>query len=313
MIPGEELHASAIGHIAHQVLTRCSVADVIGKTKRGVFLDLKGDLLLFLTHDPYRGPLTVNVNGDRESLHMAQMGESSIIRENKLYFLESGISIQLEYHPVWKPTQPPKYILRPAKYFSDLALQAKRISSDHPCVILLDTATSGELKPIPGAPGFAKQIIHLSQALEVGNLRSILFEMELMLGRGPGLTPLGDDLLLGVLLTISSTRGQQHWEGYMPLFSHSVLHAAGMKTTKISWCLLNCATQGSADERIIRVLDNLIAAKKIPDRDLYELLHWGSSSGIAVLGGMVLALTSLFRKQNPHIRSLQACQIPSRN
>jgi hypothetical protein len=48
--------------------------------------------------------------------------------------------------------------------------------------------------------------------------------------------------------------------------------------------------EGSADERTLKILDGLIAGEEIRDQDLTRLLNWGSSSGIAVLAGMILAL-----------------------
>ena len=111
-----------------------------------------------------------------------------------------------------------------------------------------------------------------------------------ILGIGPGLTPLSDDLLFGILLAITRTGKYETWSGDMIHFYHTILSAAGDKTTTVSWSILSCAFQGSADERIIRVLDKLITAHEIPDHDLENLLEWGSSSGMAVLVGMMMAL-----------------------
>jgi hypothetical protein len=48
--------------------------------------------------------------------------------------------------------------------------------------------------------------------------------------------------------------------------------------------------EGSADERTLKILGALIAGEEIQDQDLTQLLNWGSSSGIAVLAGMIAVL-----------------------
>jgi hypothetical protein len=110
------------------------------------------------------------------------------------------------------------------------------------------------------------------------------------MGAGPGLTPLGDDLILGILLAMNRGKLSFYPEGFLDQLNQSTIDLALDKTTRLSFSLLVCASDGSADERLIKVLDGLLAGAMIKDQDLTQLLEWGSTSGFAVLAGMILAL-----------------------
>jgi hypothetical protein len=73
----------------------------------------------------------------------------------------------------------------------------------------------------------------------------------------------------------------------------NLLKNAKKKTTALSASLLACAIEGAADERLLAVLDLIFTGKESSPRDLEDILKWGSSSGIAVLAGMVSVLTRL--------------------
>lgn len=281
---------TAIGQVAKLVIRRSPIGLVTGKTSQGVYVQPSGDLTLYLTTQPFRGPLTINIRGKSPSLTTIQVGELLDLNEDSITFKTSHQSIKVERPLVWKPPSPPPKKLSGPDKFTELVSQAHELHPHHLYLPLLMIVTAGESSSIKGLPGFENHLLQLREDLRAGNLSALLSDMELLMGAGPGLTPLGDDILLGILLGITRTGKQSCWSGDVIHFMHRLLCAAEQKTTRISWSLLSCAVQGTADERIIRVLDELIAARKIPDHDLENLLHWGSSSGIAVLAGMIMAL-----------------------
>lgn len=286
----EEIRVTSIGHIAHQVLRRTPSGLVTGVTSRGIYLQPIGDLSLYLTRDSFRGPLTINIRDESGGFSSIQPGEAADFIENTLTFGTSGQAIHLHRPLIWKPSSPPGPIKPISTGDNSIFHRVQANHPEHPYLPLLEMATAGKPIQIPNLPGIADQIIHLIKSLGSGNPPIIHSGMESILGTGPGLTPLGDDILLGILLVMNRAQSQIYASGDVIRFYHTLLKAAEEKTTTLSWSLLSCAVQGSADERIIRVLDGLIAAREIPESDLENLLDWGSSSGLAVLAGILMAL-----------------------
>jgi hypothetical protein len=147
---------------------------------------------------------------------------------------------------------------------------------------------------IPDLPGFDHHLTEFLSSLEQSKPTMGEKELSGFLGLGPGLTPLGDDFILGVILTLN------RWglvllpvQGLEQL-NRDLLKDAGNKTTALSASLLSCAIEGAADERLLAVLDSLFSGDELSSRNLDDLLKWGSSSGIAVLAGMVSVVTRLF-------------------
>lgn len=124
--------------------------------------------------------------------------------------------------------------------------------------------------PPPRTPGLAERIEALPPTPEVAG------PLEEMLGRGPGLTPSGDDVVLGLLLA----------EARWGLARHEHLVAeAHRRTTTLSANLIALAARGDADERLVELVDWVTAGGPVPT----EFLRWGAHSGEAVLQGVRLA------------------------
>ncbi len=291
MMAQENLRITSIGHIANQALRRSPSALVTGQTSQGIYLQLSGDFTLYLTSDAFRGPLTINIRGGSGDFPSIQIGDIADLAEGYLRFRNSRQVISFQRPLIWKPSPPPRYQRQPDTGFADLFNHAKILRPEQTYLALLEMARTGEHLPEKGLVEIGDNLICLSRSLKSRNPLDISLEINNMLGAGPGLTPLYDDLVLGFLLATARTQGQASWSDEKFQTYLTVITAAEEKTTRLSWSLLSCAFQGSADERIIRVLDGLIAARQIPDHDLESLLDWGSSSGVAVLAGMLMALS----------------------
>lgn len=104
--------------------------------------------------------------------------------------------------------------------------------------------------------------------------------LDRLLGRGPGLTPLGDDVLSGWFAARAAT-GRPDL-----VLAASVRHRLG-DTTLLSATLLDCAMRGE-------VLPQLAAWLREPTSTTTEaLLAVGATSGAGLLAGARLALTPL--------------------
>lgn len=105
-------------------------------------------------------------------------------------------------------------------------------------------------------------------------------DLDRLLGRGPGLTPLGDDVLAG-WLTTRAALGRPD-----PVLAAAVRRRLGV-TTLLSATLLECALHGEA----LPQLADWLAAPD--DTTTAALLAVGATSGAGLLAGARLALTSL--------------------
>ena len=104
--------------------------------------------------------------------------------------------------------------------------------------------------------------------------------LDRLLGRGPGLTPLGDDVLAGWLVTRAALGRPD------PVLSAAVRHRLAV-TTLLSATLLECALRGEA----LPELAAWLADPSAPTTD--ALLAVGATSGAGMLTGARLALTSM--------------------
>jgi hypothetical protein len=107
-----------------------------------------------------------------------------------------------------------------------------------------------------------------------------------LLGRGPGLTPLGDDVLAGWLATRAAAGRPD------PVLASAVRRRLGV-TTLLSATLLDCALHGEA----LPQLADWLAGPTTATTD--ALLAVGATSGAGLLTGAQLAVASLAH-QDPH-------------
>jgi hypothetical protein len=111
------------------------------------------------------------------------------------------------------------------------------------------------------------------------------------LGRGPGLTPAGDDLALGFLLGLNRW-GDQLCPHLPPEpINQALTEAARHTTTALSASLIECAARGLADERLMAALDGLVTGNLGEGRIVDHFLGWGHTSGAAAMEGMGLLLS----------------------
>jgi len=111
-----------------------------------------------------------------------------------------------------------------------------------------------------------------------------------MLGQGTGLTPAGDDVILGCLLALS--RWGHILSPYLDLqaLQQPLISQAYRQTTLLSANLIECAASGQADERLLLALDGIFTGQPSTEQCAALLLGWGNSSGCDALVGMGIAI-----------------------
>ncbi|MBL6962162.1 MAG: DUF2877 domain-containing protein, partial [Anaerolineales bacterium] len=141
--------------------------------------------------------------------------------------------------------------------------------------------------------GFNAKIEEIRNQIAVGNLLPLSQTIQSFLGLGGGLTPSGDDFVIGLLLSINRWSTIFHQIKNLATFNKEIVEAAYKHTTTLSANLIECAALGSADERLIQAVDHLATGKYNRDEVIPGLLSWGNSSGVDALVGMMTAFLPL--------------------
>jgi hypothetical protein len=226
-----------------EVLSTGKGARIMGTTSRGIFLQIENAWLVFLSWERWRGPLTVNLDFRLEGLDLHEQ-----VRLEGGMLRLGGYRILLSSEKPWFPPPPPWTRSSPDERHA----RAR--------VLLEEARRSGRVST-------------LAYLLD----QTVPLQPESLLGLGPGLTPSGDDLLVGALLV----RARRET---VPPPPESLLEAARQRTTALASNLLELAARGLADERLINLADHVNAG--IPCE--HTFLDWGAHSGVDALLGMAL-------------------------
>ena len=291
-----DLLITHLGYKAEDVINRISNGAVFGISQRGIFIQPPDDLTIYISFENYRGPLTLNLTGNSVLLNQLKPGNPVIVKKSEFLFPDFNLQISLKAAEIWQSNLNPVKNHLDRDHLENVIWQAKKIPGNESLFPLLEMVISGDPAPLPDHPGLIERFFTVLDVMRSDNLvqngetKELLNAITGLMGAGPGLTPLGDDFILGILLALNYGGESIFSEISLRKLNQVILDTAKEKTTRLSFSLLTCAVEGSADERTLKILDGLIAGEEIRDQDLTQLLNWGSSSGIAVLAGMALAL-----------------------
>lgn len=140
--------------------------------------------------------------------------------------------------------------------------------------------------------------------LRAGRKESAVQAARSLLGLGPGLTPSGDDFLVGIFAVMNLHGGPLH--AYTSL-CQEILWQASQRTNDISLAALKQAAAGLVRDSIVKLIDTL--AYGTLDRLLpciAEVLRIGSSSGTDIAMGIHAGLG--FSCQYKRRRPIDSCQ-----
>lgn len=119
-----------------------------------------------------------------------------------------------------------------------------------------------------------------------------------LIGRGPGLTPAGDDVLAGLLSALRilgpclGGRVQRHADACADRLAETVLPWADVNTTALSATLLMCADAGGVTSAAARLFRAVAGSGQL-DAAAAELARIGHTSGRDLLLGIALGIRHL--------------------
>jgi len=293
------LTALNAGKTVFKELDPPQTGQVTGITSHGIFLLTDRAGIIFLSHEAFRGPLTVNLPGLPPEVTAALvMGASLSLSPGCLSDRKGKFRLLIPARCSWSALTAPQeqcslLPVRRARLnsFCRLALERKGESGFAPILpALLDWPGAAASPPVWDSLLAARvqNVLALPRLLQMKAISQIKANLLQLLGCGRGLTPSGDDLVLGLLLVANRWgAGGLPVEGLARL-NAEVIAAARQRTTTLSARLIACAAQGEADERLLAAADFLFCGAGDEDKVLAELLTWGASSGVDALVGMAV-------------------------
>lgn len=281
-----------IGGVARDLLLQEQDASVIGVTGRGIFLRLSSGWVIFLSYESFRGPLTLNIGKDaRENFHLEVNDAARIIPEGIL-FPDPGLMFLVGSARSWQ-AHPPVLV---GSVLSQCQTRLKEIAID----LLARGKTSEIGATLPAVLGFGDaaevgskylgQMERVKQALRQRDASALGEALQAFSGAGRGLTPSGDDLIMGFILALNRWKDALAPELDLETLNLEVRKTAYQRTTNLAANLIDCASRGQADERLLFALDGILTGNPQPDQCAAYLARWGSSSGLDALVGIGLTL-----------------------
>jgi hypothetical protein len=281
---------STIGTIAREALAQARQARVIGNTSRGVFLHLQTDWVVFLSFEPYRSPLTLNLVGKTADLGTLETSAFAKCSTEQIYFPAIQSTVLLNRAESWHAPNPAQTGLPWSELKARLLLVLRLATQerpDHKLVNLLDGMLRGQPASYLADSEFYPLLSRLLALAQNGDRAAVADSLQAFLGLGDGLTPSGDDLVMGYLLAMSRW-GNRPTDPDMTSIASRLSPRLSLLTTHLSASLIRCAWRGQADERLIVSLDGLVTGSMPVEDCVSTLSTWGSSSGMDALTGMVV-------------------------
>lgn len=124
----------------------------------------------------------------------------------------------------------------------------------------------------------------VSSFLDQSNLPTLPLSPEACVGWGPGLTPGGDDVVMGMLITFHAL-GMKN--SALDLY-HACDHRA---TTKYSFALIHYAHKGQAARPVVRLIEALAGFGNLSTA-IESLSNFGATSGLYLMEGVRQAINA---------------------
>jgi hypothetical protein len=288
-------HAVSIGNFAVELLAVPGKGRVMGVTSRGFFLLTGNNRVLFISSDGLFGPVHIVLNVLPEEVKAGLMGAMVNYSPGELFLINLGFHINLENAKIWQPQELPFEILSAPKQqhqiksIADALVHSGRGSIFLPLLQWMVARSHKSDSPDHCLNHSLQTVVDLHLAVRENKPGEAVKLLDPWLGYGPGLTPSGDDFIWGFLVALNRWKAVICPQFEVEPLNESILSRAQKNTSSLSATLIECATRGWADEKMLSVLDNLFAGQGSVKETVEKILAYGSSSGVDAFAGMALA------------------------
>ncbi len=261
---------TAIGYLADEIIAQGGNARVLGKTSHGIYLSTPTRWLIYCSWERFCSPLTITIEGRVADLELVTAGMKVCIDDQRLNIPQAGISLNLDMENSWVPTNPIDQPLAVEDTLERLGVLRRRVMD-----------LKGARVEIAG--------VEMPRILGDERLEETLTSQ---IGVGEGLTPYGDDFVIGCLLTCNRYRVNHGVQYDLEHLNQQIVTAAYQQTTRLSANLIELASLGESDERLMNALDYTMGSQDNLDDVAVDLSSWGHSSGLAGLAGIAFGIES---------------------
>jgi len=285
------------GLVVNQILSKtddATTASVMGVASHGLYIQIDRHWVIFLSYDNYRGPLTLNLEADKALLREIDHNSPVDIRKGIIDFTGTGIQINHSDAVLWdsrRGDNAPLSLIESNARIRAVGEEIYRQRKDVgfapflPILLEFDPSEAQQSLASFGGLDFEK----LQMATRQADISILVMEMSRILGLGMGLTPSGDDLLVGFLIALNRYPDVLNPTFDLSQLNSAIVRMAYQKTSLLSANLIECASLGQANERLTQALDGIMAGSLTPGRCVELILGWGNSSGVDTFVGFALA------------------------
>ncbi len=289
-----ECTTASVGQVAFDLLHGGHDGQVIGATFSGLYLNFDHSVL-FVSFDKFRSPLTLALGNVPERLRSPSLGIPVRAEHGRLVFRSLRTVISVPRNALWRCPAPPVHV-------APLSERLDRLEHMVQAMVAAkgDLGFAPLLYPILGHPvthclssAMTVNLEHLREVVDLLKKRetsAVVRLLEKLVGRGRGLTPSGDDLIVGLLLVLNRWPGRLCSQADLAEMDHLLVRVAEEKTTTLAAHLIRCAARGESDERLVNAVDWLFANTPRIDDCVVQLQSWGGSSGADSLVGMAVGI-----------------------
>jgi len=138
-------------------------------------------------------------------------------------------------------------------------------------------------------------------AVQNHNNDMINTSIELLIGCGNGLTPLGDDFICGFLVTLLYAQKASTISTVLSSLINKIsqnLARYYKKTTWASQIMISAAINGWMNEHTMEIITMIFSGQQIKQDNVLKVIGIGHTSGMAMLAGIYDALFIIYRDQN---------------
>jgi hypothetical protein len=227
------------------------------------------------------------------------IGESTTCRDGILYFEKGLLTVPLNGARRWDSdlsklevdTSKPSVSSALNFVWDMLNQRQRRLNADIIADELFSPGESAMAKPIPSKAGKAlRELINAAQNFDQTGISAA----ETVIGLGSGLTPSGDDLLVGFMAGLWCTVQNKSKRTLFISELGKTITALSSRTNDISRTYLYHAAYGHASSRLIALIES-INNGKITER-LLEMaesaMQTGSTSGMDVVTGLLVGISA---------------------
>jgi hypothetical protein len=237
------------------------------------------------------GPWTLLVDANRLPAGAARVNDP-VNGDGRLLVIGDGLLLRLTGAGEWRGRLP-AYPADESTLTSNLHAMKSLLQREGKPGGLLGTTPSAGRFALAASHLLQRETRRLSVALARGDARRAQAHARAIVGLGPGLTPSGDDFLVGMLavLNVPGHPGRLH----LPAVGEAIGGGAG-STNEISFAALSRAVAGAVPQPLIDLIE-AVMHRAGPDlaAAVRRVLQIGSSSGTDIACGVWSAFASCAR------------------